>query len=354
MNGVLLSLAACPDTRLDLLCSRQWIGSDRRLPPNCPLRELPLHTFPFPENVTERLWKLTGFPSMDRFLPPDTDWVFCPMETRLPMKRRPVAITIHDIKAFEPDLPESNTPAHRQFRKRWSRWIHKAIRDSAVVFTVSEFSKRRMVELLDAPEGKIVVSGNGVDPRFAALGERRSGAPTPHAPPYALIIGGLRLQKGASAVLEIARLMQSVNPEFHFDVVGPNEAQWLPRAQSLPNVRLHGFLDDKAVDDLLCRATALLFLSEYEGFGIPPLEALAVGVPAIVADRASLPEVVGDAGYIVNPTTHHEIVSLLAALADGRERHDVAKGQARAGKYTWDGVAGKVLATLNERGRDSR
>jgi len=354
MNGVLLSLAARPDTRLDLLCSRQWIGSDCRLPPSCPLRELPLHTFPFPENFTERLWKLTGLPAMDRFLPPDTDWVFCPMETRLPMKRRPVAITIHDIKAFEPDLPESNTPAHRQFRKRWSRWIHKAIRDSAVVFTVSEFSKRRMVELLDAPEGKIVVSGNGVDPRFAALGERRSEAPTPHAPPYALIIGGLRLQKGASAVLEIARLMQSVNPGFHFDVVGPNEAQWLPRAQSLPNVRLHGFLDDKAVDDLLCRATALLFLSEYEGFGIPPLEALAVGVPAIVADRASLPEVVGDAGYIVNPTAHHEIVSLLAALADGRERHDVAKGQARAGSYTWDSVAGKVLATLHERGRDSR
>lgn len=351
---MLLSLAARSDVDVSLLCARQWLEANGRLPGSCPLRDIPLRSFAMPENLTERCWKIAGVPKMDPFLPAKADWVYCPMETRLPVKKCPVAITVHDIKAFEPNLPWSNTPAHRRFRRRVSYWIHKAIQEAEVVFAVSEFTKRRMVELLDVPVSKIVVSGNGVDERYDAIRSRRLAAGgSSAASPYALIIGGLRRQKGAEAVLNVASAMQFKHPEFQFQVVGQNEPEWLPIAKSLKNVTLHGFLADAAVDELLCRATALLFLSEYEGFGIPPLEAMAAGVPAIVADRASMPEVVGNAAYVVDPEDTHGIAELLADLAGGSEHYDATKGAAWASRFTWKAVADRVCNGLNDHGRIS-
>lgn len=355
MNGALLSLAALPDVHVDLLFSRQWLQSDGLLPMNCPLRNLRFHTFPMPENITERMWKLVGLPRMNYFVPKGTDWVYCPMETRFPATRCPVAVTIHDIKAFEPGLPWSNSPEYRQFRRRWGYWIHKTIRDSALIFTVSEFTKRRMVELLAAPPEKIVVSGNGVDERYWAIGEQRKGkARSASAQPYALIVGGLRRQKGAEAVLAVARVMQQTNPDFRFEVVGESEPQWVPMVEAIGNIRLRGFIDDQSVDDLLANATALLFLSEYEGFGIPPLEAMAAGVPSIVANRASLPEVVGDSGYIVEPTDAHGIADLLQGLANGSQRYDVEKAATWAARFTWAAVAGRVYAALGAPNKRAR
>lgn len=347
MNGALLSLAALPEVELDLLFSSQWVQDDGLLPRNCPLRDLRFHTFPMPENITERMWKLLGLPRMNYFVPKGTDWVYCPMETRFPATRCPVAVTIHDIKAFEPGLPWSNSPEYRHFRRRWGYWIHKTIRSSALIFTVSEFTKRRMVELLDAPPEKIVVSGNGVDDRYWAIGKQHNSGVRPASPrPYALIVGGLRRQKGAQAVLDVARVMQRTNPDFRFEVVGEGEPQWVPMAEAIGNICLRGFIDDKSADEFLSNATALLFLSEYEGFGIPPLEAMAAGVPSIVANRASLPEVVGDSSYIVDPTDAHGIAELLQALAHGSERYDVQKAAAWAARFTWAAVAERVYAAL--------
>ncbi|MFM6278186.1 MAG: glycosyltransferase family 1 protein, partial [Dolichospermum sp.] len=90
INNILLGLAAQENINLELLCSQQWLQSDGKLDPCCPLRDIPLKTFPFPENLTERLWKLTQFPKMDRYLSEKTDWLFTPMETYIPVSRCPV------------------------------------------------------------------------------------------------------------------------------------------------------------------------------------------------------------------------------------------------------------------------
>jgi len=343
MNGVLSSLAARGDTTLRLLYSRHWLGPDGRLPANCPLRDLPADTFPAPENRTERSWKLFGRPRMDRHVPEGTDWIYCPMDTRFPAARCPVAITIHDIQAFETGLPWSRSWAHRRARFQWGLWVPAAIREWRIVFTVSEFSRRRMIELLGAPEEKIVVSGNAIGAPFAA----HSGSPSePVAEPRVAIVGGLREKKGAAWTLAVARETRARLPEARFVVAGPSEPRYAAEAAELGNFIFEGWVDDDRLPDLLAGSLALLFLSPYEGFGIPAIEAMAVGTPAIVADRASLPEVVGPHGYVVDPTDAAGTADLIAGLARGRARYDARAGREWARAHTWPAVAERVRRSL--------
>jgi glycosyltransferase involved in cell wall biosynthesis len=171
-NNILLRLAHRDDIQQELFFSEEWLEQNGKMKPQTPLRGLPVRTFPYPENLTERCWKIFGRPRMDRWVPEGTDLIYAPVETYLPVEKYPVAITIHDIQAFETELPWSQTWAHRWFRFKWSTWVYDALSDCAVVFTVSKFSKSRMVELLGADPDDIIVVGNGVDARFFEAAEQ--------------------------------------------------------------------------------------------------------------------------------------------------------------------------------------
>lgn len=350
MNQVLLRLQHDATTDVRLLFSRQWLGADGRLPENCPLRNLPFSTFPWPENPTERLWKMFGRPRMDAYVAPGTDWVYCPMETYLPMRSRiPTAITLHDIHPFEPDLPWRTRRLQAWSRWKWSRWVNRAFRDCAVVFTVSEFSKRRMVELLGAPDSKIVVVGNGVDEAFFKAGDAVVAEfPRIMPQPYVITVGGLRVAKGGRHLLDVARRLVERGSDIQVVVAGPDDPALAAEARALPNVHLLGTVPDAHLPGLLKHALAMVFLSLYEGYGIPPLEAMAVGTPAIVSNVASLPEVVGDAGFVVSPGDSDAIAELCTSLLENPSRHAdrVRAGRAHAATKTWDACARKVLDTL--------
>jgi glycosyltransferase involved in cell wall biosynthesis len=348
-NNMLTRLTERESMNVELFFSEQWLGEDGEMSPKTPLRELPYRTFPSPENLTERCWKLFGRPRMDRWVPGDTDLVYSPMETYLPLRDTPVAVTIHDVQAFETDLPWSQTWAHRWFRWKWSTWVYSALEDCAMVFTVSEFSKSRMVELLDADPGDIAVVGNGVDARFFEIAERpRDELDRPFGEPYLFMIGGLRKKKGADAMLAVARELARQGSDVQLVVAGPNGDVYEAEAAGLDNVHLLGWVDDEDVPRLMRASVALLFLSPYEGFGLPAAEAMAAGVPAIVADRASLPEVVGDAGLVVEPSDTERIVDHVRSL-----RHDQAvwgqhadSGRERAQQYTWDRCVNRLTDTF--------
>ena len=338
INNTLLGLASQESINLELLCSRQWLQADGKLDSLSPLRDIQLKTFPFPENLTERLWKLTQFPKMDRYLSEKTDWLFTPMETYIPVSRCPVAVTIYDIQAFETDLPWSNTRQHRWFRYKWSQWIYKALANYRVVFTISEFSKRRMIELLGADANKIVVIGCGVEQPFydiASIDPVRLERPISN--PYSFVIGGLRLKKGADFVLDVAKGLLDANSDIQIVVAGDSEPEYIAAAKDLTNVKLLGVVPDSNLPRLMRCASSLLFLSHYEGFGIPAIEAMVVGTPAVVSNRASLPEVVGTAGIVVEPEDTATIVDTLIQLQENSQlRLDYSqRGKEHAKQYTW-------------------
>lgn len=349
INNSLLGIAAHQDTHLKLLFSDQWLTEENSLPDNCPLKDLPFQTFPMPENRTERLWKLTGFPRMDQYLSDSTDWLFAPMETYFPVTKCPVAITIYDIQAFEPHLPWSQSWQHRWFRYKWGRWVRRAIDHSRIVFTISEFSKQRMVELLGANPDKIVNVGCGVEQPFFDIAEiPLEQLLSPVEAPYVFMIGGLRQKKGGDHFLAVAEQLRQRHSNIQIVIAGSSEPDYIQAAADHPNITLLGVVPDEDLPRLLRRSLCLLFLSLYEGFGIPALEAMAAGVPAVVSNRASLPEVVGDAGIIVDPDQPDDIVDILMALEqDTQLRQDyIQRGHQHAASYTWSACVDRVITAF--------
>jgi glycosyltransferase involved in cell wall biosynthesis len=351
INAVIHQLSQREAIALNLLVSQQWLGADNKLDRHCPLRDLPTHTFPKAENSTERSWKLLGLPKLDRHIPEGTDWVYAPMETYLPVSNYPVAVTFHDIQAFEPHLPWSLSWQHRWFRYKWGRWVRRSLHDSRVVFTVSEFSKQRMVQLLNANPNRIVVIGNGIDQQFFDIAATPPETlPSPVEAPYVFMIGGLRQKKGGNHFLAVAEHLRQRHSDIQIVIAGNSEPAYIQAAADHPNITLLGIVPDEDLPRLLRRSLCLLFLSLYEGFGIPALEAMAAGVPAVVANRASLPEVVGDAAIVVEPEQTDVIVDILLNLesnAHFRESY-VQKGKQHAAQYTWSRCVDKVLKAFHE------
>ena len=350
INNMLLGLSDRDEIALRLLFSQQWLTLEKQLDSLSPLSPLPFTTFPAAENTTERTWKVLGFPQMDRYISDDTDWVYAPMETYIPVSKCPVAITLHDIQAFEPNLPWSQTWQHRWFAYKWGRWVSKALTDCRVVFTVSEFSKQRMVDLLGADPKKIEVIGNGVDSSFFDMVKIDPASLKPPIDlPYIIIVGGLRKKKGADDVLKVAKALHQRKSDLHIVVAGDSEADYIAAAQEYPNITLLGMVSDAELPRLLRCASSLLFLSPYEGFGIPALEAMAVGIPAVVADRASLPEIVGDAGIIVDPTLPEVIVDMLVDLERMLQLRAeyIQRGYRHAATYTWSNCVDRLVTALH-------
>ena len=338
INQVLLGLNQQKNIDLKLIFARQWLQPDNKLKLTSPLRELPYVTFSTPENITERCWKSFSFPNINRYIADGTDWLYAPMETYIPVSKCPLAITLHDIQAFETNLPWSHTWEHKLFRWKWSGWVHRVLSDCRIVFTVSEFSKQRMIKLLGADPQKIVVVGNGVDQCFFDMATVDPATlPRPVPQPYTFIIGGLRLRKGANYILGVARELQQQQKELQIVIAGDSEPEYITAAEELPNLHLLGIVPDHDLPRLMRCASSLLFLSHYEGFGIPAIEAMAAGIPPIVSNRASLPEVVGTAGIVVKPEDTATLVDILIQLEQNYHlRQDYSqRGQEHAQYYTW-------------------
>lgn len=336
---MICGLAGSADIHLRVIASAPALRQSG--PPDW-LKGLHCITHPFPETLLERCWKVTGLPPVNLFIR-DTDWVYAPAELRLPLRSMRTAITVHDVQAFERGLPWSDTPEHCYFRRKWSRWLPRMLAEVTRIITVSEFTKRRLVEFFQVSPEKIIVIGNGVDPVFFSAGSLRPAGDTQN--PRVLVVGGLRTKKGAAATLAVARELKRIGSPIRIDVIGQHDDEWVSRVGKDANVRLHSHLPDMEVAMRLARSVALLFLSPYEGFGLPAVEAMAAGTPAVVANRASLPEIVGSAGIRVEPEEAGMIAETLERLRQDAIWRDavVVAGKTHAADYTWPRCVDRLL-----------
>lgn len=336
-------LARCRDTRCTLLASRP--EASRHASFMRQLAGIPVQQHGLPGKWLERSWKLTKWPPLTHRCR-GFDLIYSPAEVRFPYCGIPSIVTVHDVQALEQELPWSQTPAHQAFRTKWLRWLPQLLNEATRIATVSEFSRQRMVDLLGTDPNRIVVVGNGVSQAF--FRSAAAGSPSPGS--SVVVIGGLRLKKGAEATLAVAKELQRRRSPLTIDVYGEHEREWIAQAQKHPNVRLHAYLDDEQLADRLSQSTALLFLSPYEGFGIPAVEAMAAGTPAVVANAASLPEVVGEAGLVIDAYNPASCADLLEQLRLDLQLRDavVARGRQRAQMFTWQACVGRLAAAMQE------
>ncbi|NNJ24391.1 glycosyltransferase family 4 protein [Alienimonas chondri] len=349
-NAMVRALAERPGVNLDLLFSREWLGEDARLPANAPLRDLPFSAYALPERLSERLRKLTGHPSLAKHAA-GADVVYAPADAVLPTGAVPAVVTLHDVFAVDPAFPLYRAnPAARRLERRWRRWLPRLFDCSDAVLTVSDDSRRRMRTLTDTADTPVIVVGNGVSPCFYAIAAKNPADCVRPGPwPYVLAVGGLQGRKGAAEMLAVAAELHRRGSELRVVFVGRPESEWAEAAAKTPNAVVAGPLGDDLMADYLRAAEAQLFLSRYEGFGLPALEAMAAGTPVVAADETSLPEVVGDAGVCLSPDDTTAVTDALLSFAErGPDREElVRKGHARAAGFTWAACAERAFQALS-------
>jgi len=256
------------------------------------------------------------------------------------------AVVIHDAGAF--DTPESYSLAFRSWYRLLQRWL---ARSGARILTVSAFSRARIAAALGIDPAAIgIVPGSGEhilrihgDDTVLArhgLSPRR----------YALVVGNPAAHKNLAALTAAAEMLDARG--LTLAVVGAADPVVFRGGGGVvvEAARLLGRVPDAGLRALYENALCLLFPSRYEGFGLPPLEAMSCGCPVIAAHAGAVPEVCGDAALWFDPDAPTSLAQALERLLDEPGLRDglVAAGRARAARFTWDGAAAALLAHIRD------
>ena len=283
--------------------------------------------------------------------------LFSPCNTG-PISVRNQLVVIHDAAVW--DYPEGFS---RSFRTVYQQLLPRLAKHAAVVATVSEFSRGRLAVHLGIPAESILVLGNAVGSSFTP-GEPNPVASNPVGTetaggPVLLCVGSMDPRKNLGRLLRAWHSLQNAGrlPEgARLQIAGganPRNFAAIDRIEGL-GIEWLGRIDDAELIRRYRAADAFVFPSLYEGFGLPPLEAMACGCPVLLSRAASLPEVGGseDEGAVryFDPHSESAIATTIEgflgqppAFRDGTRRRALA----RAARFSWDGIAGRVAEALS-------
>ncbi|HEX6107222.1 MAG TPA: glycosyltransferase family 1 protein [Gemmatimonadales bacterium] len=255
--------------------------------------------------------------------------------------RRPSVLTVHDVHHL----------AYGRLRE-WPRrlilaqMVRRSVRGAAAVIAVSRYTRDAVARAYDVPASAIDVVWEAPNPRL------RSDSPEPgplpagvHVGPYLLAFGGITPNKNLERLLRAFAIARSRHGIAHRLVIVGHVAPSL-RPEGTEGVVGTGYLGEPELAGLLRSADALVFPSLYEGFGLPILEAMTVGVPVVCSNAAAIPEVAGDAARYFDPRDVEAMAAAIAAVCrDPALRRDLAaRGRARAAAFSWERAARETLA----------
>lgn len=289
------------------------------------------------------LWEQLTLPGMLRGLQPDV--LLAPGYTAPLSTKVPTVLVVHDVSfASHPEWFSWREGARRRQVTRL------AARRAARVVTVSRFSKGEIEAQLGVPASRISVIHNGVTAMSGARAqERHDGA--------VLFVGSIFNRRHVPLLIDAVALLAGRGLPVSLDIVGDNRTS--PPIDLESHVRLAGVADrvrvrswvsDADLADCYARACVFAFLSEYEGFGLTPLEALAAGVPIVVLDQPVTREIYGGAATFVSGLDVQSVTEALdRALFDAGERERVLAAAADVvASYSWTRSATALLALLIE------
>jgi glycosyltransferase involved in cell wall biosynthesis len=284
-------------------------------------------------------WTMAGRPAAEKFVgSPDVIhgtnfWI-------PPISRRYGVVTIHDLTFWL--YPEFCTPAVRRYRIMMPKILERC----ALAITPSETVRGELSSELGFPESRIVVTPEGVrrafvtakpDPQLAArLGINRR---------FVLSAGTQEPRKNLDRLIESFRLLTDL--DLQLVIVGPGgwgsiDLPAVARKHGVEeSVIFSGYLDDVRLGSLMAGATAFAYPSLYEGFGLPPLEAMAAGVPVVAGRAGALPETLGEAPFWCDPEDVESIAGAIREAASDDEGRSAAieRGRTQVTRYSWEETA---------------
>lgn len=275
-----------------------------------------------------------------------TDFLLCLCNTG-PIAHRNQLVFIHDAAVFS--MPSGYS---RGFRV-WYRFLHRALARVGVrIATVSEFSRKELAAHLKIAEQSIVLISNGVDhvlnispnqEKLRALG-LESGK-------YVLAVGSIHPNKNLAPLVTLAPELKKLG--YPLVLVGaPNSRVFNGSQRERPlkesDVAFSGRVTDQELVGLYAQAGCFVFPSRYEGFGLPPLEAMSLGCPVISSRSASLPEVLGDAAEYVDASSSFELLATITRVMrnEGLRTEMRSKGLKQAQLYLWETAASALFAFI--------
>jgi glycosyltransferase involved in cell wall biosynthesis len=256
--------------------------------------------------------------------------VHFPLTIELPRTPLPKVVTLHDVQHL--DLPGLFPRAERALRA--ALW-HRSLRRAERVIAISEFVRGRAVANLglDPERVRVVPLGLDHDVLHPSQVERE---------PFLLYPARPWRHKNHARLYEAFGAVRRERPDLRLVLTGGGDFGAVPEG-----VDVRGHVSQGELVSLLQRASALVFPSLYEGFGLPPLEAMACGCPVACSNAAALPETVGDAARLFDPTDPQAIAdAVLEVLADPAPW--IERGLARAERYAWDETARQTDAVYAE------
>jgi alpha-1,3-rhamnosyl/mannosyltransferase len=264
----------------------------------------------------------------------------------------PTVITVHDLSWIR--HPEAH-PTERV--RAMNRHFERGLRQASAIITDSEFVKRELMEVFGVASERITPILLGVEAMFAPMSQAQTQAVLvqhrlTHGQ-YFLAVGTLEPRKNLSLALRAyQQLPAQMRQRYPLVLVGMKgwrtgvfERQMAPLVRA-GEVRQLGYVPRSELATIIASATSLVYPSVYEGFGLPPLEAMACGVPVICANTSSLPEVVGDAGLLIDPRDEDAFTSAMRCMAeDSAARADLSgKAALRAREFTWGRCVDQTIA----------
>ena len=277
--------------------------------------------------------------------------MFCPLNVIPLLMRRPAVVTVHDLAFLR--FPDRFRPERRRYLAVLTRL---SVQRAAHVLTDSAFTRREVITLLGVAPGKVTVAPLGRDERLGPLApstvaQFRQERQLPER--FLLFLGTLEPRKNLATLL---RAYAQSREGIGMPLVVAGGKGWLyePIFELIDELGLRddvlfaGFAPREELSFWYNAATAFVYPSLYEGFGLPPLEAMQCGTPVVSSNAASLPEVVGDAALTVDPTNVDALAAALLQIAtDPALREELrSRGLQRAQHFSWDRTAAETLAVL--------
>lgn len=269
------------------------------------------------------------------------------------INRFPFSMIIHDNVAWV--MPDTISKGMRYYYKPI---LQMAIRNKKMdkIMTVSNFSKAEIVKYLGVNESKIFVNYLGISDTFLKstnLTLNRNNVLEKYntGDNFIITIGTLEPRKNISGLIRAFQILKS-KYSFSGKLIIVGRKGWINSFSMEENLKkdiiFTGYIEDEHLPILLTSAKAFIFPSFYEGFGLPLIEAMSLGVPVLCSNKASLPEIGGDACEYFDPTDHEEMArKIFWVLEDEKKRNEMSlKGRKRANLFTWSNHSERIINIL--------
>ena len=291
-----------------------------------------------PARLVRSSWRRLGGPSIERLVGA-VDVVHATNFVLPALRDTPGVVTVHDMSFIRDDV----FPGGKSLRDLvpWS------VRRAARVIVPTEAIAAEVGARMGVPGSRIDVTPEGVSDTFFGAQPLADGA-LAHMGirrPFVLAVGTLEPRKNLARLVEAWGRVRDRLPGWTLVIAGP--PGWGPGLPETQGVGLTGWVGDETLPGLFAASELFCYPSMYEGFGLPPLEAMATGTPALVGRYTAAPEVLGDAALLVDPTDVASLAEGLLALAteEPLRRRLAAAGKARAASFTWSRTVTTTIAS---------